>query len=93
MTRSELVDNICRKYPSIHVNTINKTVDVIIEQIVEALKNRNRVEIRGFGSFSARKRAARQARNPKTNEKVSLPSRYAPYFRIGKVFHDRLNAK
>ncbi len=93
MTKSELIKKMSQKFPSINPETINKMVDVIISELVEALAAKQRIEIRGFGSFLVKKRSSRVARNPKTNEIVVLEERYVPCFKTGKGFHERINAQ
>ena len=83
MVRAELINhvsqklNLTKKRASIAVNTVFHT-------IVESLANDDKVELRGFGSFSTRKRRPRQGRNPKTGEIVSVPSKQVPFFKAGK---------
>lgn len=64
----------------------------IIDQMIRALSEGQRIEIRGFGSFSLHHRPPRIGRNPKTGEKVPLPEKYVPHFKPGKELRDRVNA-
>lgn len=70
---------------------INLSADLIQKVIVESLKKRNRVEIRGFGTFCIRDRKSIRARNPKSGESIELPKRSIPYFRASKLLKKRLN--
>ncbi len=93
MTRSELIKKISARYPSMFLKDILGVVDVVFEEIANAMTSEQRVEIRGFGAFTVRKRKARTARNPRTNAVVSLGERFTPYFRAGKELRVRLNKK
>ncbi len=70
---------------------INLSADLIQKAIMESLRKRNRVEIRGFGSFCIRDRKSIRARNPKTGESIELPKRSIPYFRASKLLKQRIN--
>ena len=70
---------------------INLSADLIEKAIVESLKKRNRVEIRGFGSFCVRDRKSIRARNPKSGQSIELPKRSLPYFRASKLLKQRIN--
>ena len=70
---------------------VSLSTDLIQKAIIESLKMRNRVEIRGFGTFCVRDRKSIRARNPKSGESVELPKRYIPYFRASKLLKQRLN--
>ncbi len=91
MTKSELVKRIKEKYDNLYLKDVNLVVDTLLEEISNALAAGDRVEIRGFASFSTRQRAPRTARNPKTGELVKLDERSSVYFRAGKELRDRLN--
>ena len=67
-------------------------VGVILERMIEALEDGGRVELRGFGAFSVRSRAARAGRNPRTGEPVDVRAKHVPFFKSGKELRDRLNA-
>lgn len=92
MTRSELIQKIVDENPHRTQREIEEVVNVMQEAIVEALVRGDRVELRGFGSFSARTRDARIGRNPKTGEAVRVEAKCVPYFRAGKRLRDGLNA-
>ena len=70
---------------------INLSAELIQKVIVKSLKKRNRVEIRGFGSFCIRDRKSIRARNPKSGESIELPKRSIPYFRASKLLKQRIN--
>jgi integration host factor subunit beta len=91
MTKSELIKRLKEKYETLYLKDVNLVVDVVLDCVSDALANGDRVELRGFGSFSSRERAPRTARNPKTGESVKLGARKAVYFRAGKELRDRMN--
>lgn len=91
MTRSELIEKVASKNPHLSLKEIEKIVAVIFESIINALANEQRVEFRGFGAFSVRKRSPRVAKNPRTGEKVSVEERIIPHFKTGKQLHELLN--
>ncbi|GAA3958879.1 integration host factor subunit beta [Allohahella marinimesophila] len=92
MTKSELVEIIASKQPQLSVKDVELAVKTIIELMSNTLSQGQRIEIRGFGSFSLHFRAPRTGRNPKTGEPVSLPSKYVPHFKPGKELRDEVNA-
>jgi integration host factor subunit beta len=91
MTKSELIKRLKDKHNNLYLKDVEIVVDTILSEISQTLVDGNRVEIRGFGSFSTREREARKARNPKTGEYVSLGKRRAVYFRAGKELRERVN--
>ncbi len=91
MTKSELIRNLSKRYPDIFLKDIQEGVDTIFNEIAVALVEERRVELRGFGAFSIRKRKARTARNPRTNQVVKLQDRAVIYFRAGKELNTLLN--
>ncbi len=91
MTRSELIERIARLQPQLSIKDIELAVKAIIEHMSYSLANGERVEIRGFGSFSLHYRAPRVGRNPKTGEAVSLDGKFVPHFKPGKELRDRVN--
>ncbi len=92
MTKSELIELIAAKQTQLSVKDVELAVKTIIEQMSETLAAGNRIEIRGFGSFSLHYRAPRIGRNPKTGESVGLAGKYVPHFKPGKELRDRVNA-
>ncbi|MFK0572344.1 integration host factor subunit beta [Endozoicomonas sp.] len=91
MTRSELIERIAQLQPQLSIKDIELAVKAIIEQMSHSLASGERVEIRGFGSFSLHYRAPRIGRNPKTGESVCLDGKYVPHFKPGKELRDRVN--
>ena len=91
MTRSELIERIANLQPQLSIKDIELAVKTIIEQMSHSLTNGERIEIRGFGSFSLHFRAPRVGRNPKTGAPVSLDGKYVPHFKPGKDLRERVN--
>lgn len=92
MTRSELIQLLAEKQPDISFKEMEKIVKTVFEFMGEALGKGDRIEVRGFGSFSIRYRAPRMARNPKTGEKIEKTGKFTPYYRPGKELRERVNA-
>ncbi len=93
MTRSELVDWLHSRVPTLTYDDAKSVVDVILEAITNSLVADSRVEIRGFGSFSLNYRHPRVGRNPKSGEKVQVPGKYVPHFKAGKEMREGVNAQ
>lgn len=91
MTKSELIDFIAAKQSQLSVKDVELAVKTIIEQMAETLASGERIEIRGFGSFSLHYRAPRIGRNPKTGESVGLAGKHVPHFKPGKELRERVN--
>ncbi len=91
MTKSELILRLSKRFPHLYQRDIEKIVMTILNEISGTLKQGGRVELRGFGAFSIRKREARKARNPKNGQEVMIGERYAIYFRTGKELRERIN--
>jgi integration host factor subunit beta len=91
MTKSELIKILKDKHPQLQLKEVSSLVDLFFDTMTASLKKEDRIEIRGFGTFSLRKRRARTARNPRTGEKVTVGDRYAVYFRAGKSLKERIN--
>lgn len=92
MTKSELVEEVARQVPGMSKRDVEIVVDTIFESLTQALVRRDRIEIRGFGSFIAKKRRAREGRNPRKPEvKVSVPQKHVPFFTCGKELRERVN--
>lgn len=91
MLRSELVAKLAQDNPHLFHGDVERVVDTILEEISAALERGDRVELRGFGAFSARARDARVGRNPRTGEQVKVESKKAPFFKAGKELRARLN--
>lgn len=91
MLRSELIARLAEENPNLKTREIEKIVDVIFDEIATALERGDRVELRGFGAFSVRKREARTGRNPRTGAPVDVDSKHVPFFKAGKELRSRLN--
>ncbi|MDD4556089.1 MAG: integration host factor subunit beta [Alphaproteobacteria bacterium] len=93
MTKSELIERVASKNPHLAVKEVEKIVSVIFNNIIDTLAKGDRIEFRGFGAFSVRKRPSRIAKNPRSGEKVSVEERNIPHFKTGKQLHELLNSK
>ncbi len=91
MTKSELIEVIAREQSHLAYKDVELAVKCMIEQMSQALATGNRIEIRGFGSFSLHYRPPRIGRNPKTGEAVQLNGKYVPHFKPGKELRERVN--
>ena len=91
MTKSELIDVLTKQQNHLALKDVELAVKCIIEQMNQALAAGERIEIRGFGSFSLRVRPPRIGRNPKTGESVALAKKHVPHFKPGKELRDRVN--
>ena len=91
MTKSQLIQTLANANPHLYLRDIERIVNTIFDEITEALAAGNRVELRGFGTFSLRQRGARTGRNPRTGEAVAVPEKALPFFKTGKELRDRLN--
>ena len=93
MIRSELVQKLVEDNPHLYQRDVEKIVNTIFEEIIETMAIGDRVELRGFGAFSVKKRGSRTGRNPRTGESVSVEEKHVPFFKTGKLLRDRLNEK
>ncbi|WGE34683.1 integration host factor subunit beta [Actinobacillus genomosp. 1] len=91
MTKSELIENLVSLNPTLQVKSVEDGVKEILEQIMLFLERGERVEVRGFGSFSLHYRQPRVGRNPKTGESVKLDAKYVPHFKAGKDLKERVD--
>ncbi len=91
MTKSELIDLIARGQQHLPQRDVELAVKTVLEHMSEALASGERIEVRGFGSFSLHHRPPRIGRNPKTGEPVSLPGKYVPHFKPGKQMRERVD--
>lgn len=91
MIRSELLQELHDDNPDLRAEEIEQVVDIFFDEIAQRLAEGGRVELRGFGAFSTREREARQGRNPRTGESVSVPAKSVPYFKAGKEIRRKLN--
>jgi integration host factor subunit beta len=91
MIKSQLIRRISSQNPHLYERDIEKVVNAIFDEMVEALRRGERIELRGFGVFSAKLRGARTGRNPRTGAAVSVAKRAYPFFKTGKEMRARLN--
>lgn len=91
MTKSELIEQLTDEHGILNKKEAEIVINLIFGGISTALAQGDRVEIRGFGSFSVRERDAREARNPKSGELVEIPSRKTPFFKTGKELRERVD--
>lgn len=91
MTKSELIERITEKHPDMSNKDIELAVKTILDTMSQALSQGDRIEIRGFGSFSLHFRNPRVGRNPKTGESVHLKGKYVPHFKPGKELREQVN--
>ena len=91
MIRSELVQKLCGDFPDLTQREVEGVVSAVFDSITDQLSRGGRVELRGFGAFSTRKRDARIGRNPRNGESVSVNAKRVPYFKPGKEMRERLN--
>jgi len=91
MTKSEMIERLARKQSQLPYKDVELAVKTILEHMAQALSSGERIEIRGFGSFSLHYRPPRTGRNPKTGEPVTLDAKYVPHFKPGKELRERVN--
>ena len=92
MTKSELIQHIAEQNPHLFHRDVERIVSTIFDEIAEALARGDRVELRGFGAFSVKRRDARTGRNPRTGASVEVSEKYIPFFKTGKQLRERLNS-
>ncbi|MEC9347152.1 MAG: integration host factor subunit beta [Pseudomonadota bacterium] len=93
MIKSELITRIAEKNPHLNHRDVERIVSTIFDQITLALARGDRVELRGFGAFSVKRRPARVGRNPRTGESVEVDEKFVPFFKTGKELRERLNTE
>jgi integration host factor subunit beta len=91
MIKSELVQRIVAQNPHLYQRDVESIVNAILDEIISALAQGNRVELRGFGAFSVMYRPARTGRNPRTGAHVAVDRKSVPFFKTGKEMRERLN--
>ena len=91
MTKSELIERLADKMRQVPSKDMESSIKEMLEQMAQTLQKGERIEIRGFGSFSLHYRAPRVGRNPKTGETVKLDGKYVPHFKPGKELRERVN--
>ena len=93
MIRSELIQKISEENPHLFRRDIERIVNTVFEEIIDAMARGDRVELRGFGAFSVKKRDARTGRNPRTGESVEVEEKHVPFFKTDKLLRDWLNGE
>lgn len=91
MTKSELIERMLTKQPQLSAKDVELAVKTILDHMSQALSTGERIEIRGFGSFSLHYRSPRMGRNPKTGDSVELSGKFVPHFKPGKELRDQVN--
>ncbi len=91
MTKSELIQRLAERNPHLYQRDVELIVTTIFDEIAAALSRGDRVELRGFGAFSVKRRDARLGRNPRTGDSVRVGEKHIPFFKTGKQLRDRLN--
>ena len=91
MTKSELIARLAERFPQLVAKDAEFAVKMILDAMTDALSRGDRIEIRGFGSFALNYRPPRTGRNPKSGEKVSVPSKWVPHFKAGKELRERVD--
>jgi integration host factor subunit beta len=91
VTKSELIEELAKKQPHLELKDVELAVKCVLEQMSQALSSGERIEVRGFGSFSLHYRPPRMGRNPKTGDSVALSSKYVPHFKPGKELRTRVD--
>jgi integration host factor subunit beta len=91
VTKSELIEELTAQTPEISRQDMEIIVNAVFDTMTLSLAHHDRIEIRGFGSFIAKQRGARAARNPRTGEKVTVPKKWVPFFNVGKELRERIN--
>lgn len=91
MIKSELIQEIAMRHPHLFQRDVERIVNTIFDEIIQAMAEGNRVELRGFGAFSVKQRDARMGRNPRTGDPVPVDAKRVPFFKTGKELRERLN--
>ena len=92
MTKSDLIERLTSKHFQLSVRNVEDSVKETLTLMANSLAQGERIEVRGFGSFSLHYRAPRVGRNPKTGDRVELSGKYVPHFKPGKALRERVNA-
>lgn len=91
MTKSELIEALSGRQTHLAFNDVEMAVKSVLEQMSSSLAQGQRIEVRGFGSFSLHYRSPRMGRNPKSGDTVALPGKHVPHFKPGKELRERVN--
>ena len=92
MTKSDLIAKLADRFPQLVAKDADFAVKMILDALSEALAKGDRIEIRGFGSFSLNYRPPRVGRNPKSGDKVRVPEKWVPHFKAGKELRERVDS-
>ena len=92
MIKSELIQKIAEKNPHLYHRDVERIINTVFDHIIRALRNGDRVELRGFGAFSVKSRDSRMGRNPRTGDAVKVEAKRVPFFKTGKELRERLNS-
>jgi integration host factor subunit beta len=92
MTKSDMIARLAERFPQLVAKDADFAVKMILDALSEALAKGDRIEIRGFGSFSLNYRPPRVGRNPKSGDKVSVPEKWVPHFKAGKELRERVDS-
>ena len=93
MTKSELIAALAARYSQLAARDMDYAVKTVLDAMTQALAEGQRIEIRGFGSFSLSERAPRVGRNPKSGEQVLVPGKQVPHFKAGKELRERVDVE
>jgi integration host factor subunit beta len=93
MTKSELILKLAERNPHLYQRDVERIVSTVFDEITGALARGDRVELRGFGAFSVKRRQSRVGRNPRTGEAVQVQEKAVPFFKTGKELREKLNGK
>jgi len=93
MTKSELIQRLAERNSHLYQRDVERIVSTVFDEIAAALSRGDRVELRGFGAFSVKRRGARMGRNPRTGESVQVGEKHIPFFKTGKELRERLNER
>ncbi len=91
MTRSDLVSRVSAIFPYVNIGNVERIISIIIDLMVDKLKEGGRIELRDFGAFSIRERGESRGRNPRNGEQVTVKAKKVPFFRAGKKLRDSVN--
>ncbi|HYB05458.1 MAG TPA: integration host factor subunit beta [Methyloceanibacter sp.] len=91
MIKSELIQRVAAANPHLFQRDVERIINIVLDEITGALSRGDRVELRGFGAFTVKHRAARQGRNPRTGDTVFVEDKFVPFFKTGKELRERLN--
>ena len=91
IVKKDILDSLCQNYNQFLRKDLSKCLDLVLDNIIEALKNNNSVQLRGFGHFSVRSRRKRIGRNPKTGASVTIPEKKSVHWKMSKELYEKIN--